>query len=136
MDNSKRPGNRSNGSIDGFTRPAKQIGNKPNSLRNFDQHYRGASTSETDSYRVSKIDNFKSPDGFVFNTQAPISNPSDAYKPADIGEINAADSEDQSRLNANPPEHRRKGFMFFRRKQKEPKKNKNHRKLRIGLKAA
>jgi len=145
MDKFRNSKQRSTGSLDGFVRPGNLAGKKPADLKSFDTYYKSnkqADTSATDSLRIGRIDDFKTPDGFSPSTQAPISNPRDFEKPAEIGEIYASHASErrQKRLEKQAkkqgPKKQRRGFLHFRNKNKEPKQHGKHRKLKIGLRVA
>ncbi|MDB5182318.1 MAG: LytR family transcriptional regulator [Candidatus Saccharibacteria bacterium] len=143
MDNFKNHKKRTVGSIDGFVKPKTNGSKSPGDLQSFNTYYqgsKGAAAVDTDSLRISRIDDFKQAEGFSAATQAPIMNPA-AENPAEIGEIYASHAASrrerraQQEAKKNMPKKRR-GFMHFRRKQKEPKKPSKRNKLKIGLRVA
>lgn len=138
MDNFKNPNKRPSGSLDGFMRPSKSGGTKPNALRSFDQHYSGSSSAanDRDSLRIGRIDSFKSPDGFVPNAQAPIMRPGAMNKPAELGEIESErDYERREREGSSPIKQKsRSGFLHRKRNQHTQKQHATkHKKLKIAL---
>jgi LCP family protein required for cell wall assembly len=142
MDNFKNHKKRTVGSLDGFVKP-NSGGNKPGDLQSFNTYYKGkkgTAPADVDSLRISKIDDFKSVEGFQAATQSPIMNPA-AENPAEIGEIYASHAASRRERRAQEEAKKdipkkRRGFMHFRRKQKEPKKPSKHNKLKIGLRVA
>lgn len=145
MDNFRNSKKRPTGSLDGFVQPGNFAGKKPGNLKAFDTYYKGQSrqnSTNTDSLRIGRIDDFKAVEGFQPTTQAPIVNAGAANKPAEIGDIYASHAEErrqrrqERQAKANMPKKPRRGFMHFRRKQKESKEHPKHWKLKIGLKVA
>jgi len=143
MDNFRNSKKHPAGSLDGFVRPGNLGGKNPSDLKAFDTYYKGNKQAEnTDSLRIGRIDDFKSPDGFQPTTQTPISSPGDLDKPAEIGEIYASHAEErkqrklEKQAKKQMPKRPRKGFMHFRRKPKEEKPKAKHHKLKLSLKLA
>jgi LCP family protein required for cell wall assembly len=133
--NFKKPKKYSSGSLDGFVQPGRFGGRKSGGLQNLDIGNQQA--GNTDALRIGKIDDFKAVDGFQPSAQAPIMAPAAGDKPTEIGDIYASHAEDRRKQKKLPkvPKQRR-GFLHFRRKNKEPKKPVKHRKLKIALRSA
>lgn len=137
MDDFIKPKKRPSSSIDGFVQPKSSAGSNMGPLGNFS----GNEVTNSNSLRIGSVNDFRAPDGFQASTQAPILNAA-AEKPAEIGEIYASHSEERKKLHFGKKskqkngENQKRGFMHFRRKQKEPKKPVKHHKLKIGLRVA
>lgn len=132
MDNFRKPKRQRQSSLDGFFSPSPPKSNDNGNLNSFNRYYgdNDAYKKALDSQRISRIDDFKQPDGFVASGQPTISRPNDPNKPA---ELSVVDEERHA-----PKVHKKRRFSLIRRKSgplAHPLKSKSKRhKLKLGLK--